>query len=270
MQCHPLRATLLNIAYGKRVASYKDVGYFPHIHYPSRLPKDACRRLKLTVLSKCLDVLLGTMKKQSKDGKNAFRLCLTGQVSHSECVLYCTTGVLLTDPWGRQRQVFPQLFSYVTDDPEAKDLSCIRGGTAGHSCEFCLVPRLSLHDLSREWEPRTESVSKLLVEEALGLATRAQREAFCKEHSIHPVISGLFGFFAGSTKKGSAMQCFTVESMHVEDLGVFLYIIDYITVRARFWMGCAIPSDCYPVFPTLLIYSIIAAADCNSLPSFVS
>ena len=144
----------------------------------------------------------------------------------------CATaaGVQLADPWGRQRLVFPQLFSYVTDDPEAKDLSCIRGGSTECCCEFCRVPRLSLHDLEGVWPARTEAFCKGLVDQALGQPSKAAREAFCKEYSIHPVVSGLFGFAAGDSPMGSGMQCFTVECMHVEDLGVFLYIIDYITV----------------------------------------
>jgi hypothetical protein len=91
---YPIRATLLNISYGKRVLNIQEVGTIPDI---SELcmklgfgPKDAHRRvLKLAILAKCLSVLLHPMKQLS------------------------ISGTRLTDPDGIVRHVFPRLFSYV-------------------------------------------------------------------------------------------------------------------------------------------------------------
>ena len=40
--------------------------------------------------------------------------------------------------------------------------------------------------------------------------------------------SGLWGFCDGDTLEGSSCQLFGYETMHVEDLGVFLYIVDNV------------------------------------------
>jgi len=69
VQAHPLRATLLNIAFGMRVQNYQDIGYFPIMEYPPRMSADARRRVKLFVISKCLSELLRSAKDFSNVGK---------------------------------------------------------------------------------------------------------------------------------------------------------------------------------------------------------
>ena len=44
---------------------------------------------------------------------------------------------------------------------------------------------------------------------------------------------GLWGFAFGDTDQGSCMNAVTIESMHIEDLGVFLYMIDNVEVSER-------------------------------------
>ncbi len=68
---HPLRAALLNVAYGKRVQNYRDIGYFPKVEFPSTLKKGPRRQVRLWVISKCLTHLLRTMKENSFNGKPA-------------------------------------------------------------------------------------------------------------------------------------------------------------------------------------------------------
>ncbi|GAX82375.1 hypothetical protein CEUSTIGMA_g9803.t1 [Chlamydomonas eustigma] len=61
---HLIRATLLNVSYGKRIKNLVDVGYFPKVDlvdFRVGLNDVACRtchRIKLHVFSKCLTVVL--------------------------------------------------------------------------------------------------------------------------------------------------------------------------------------------------------------------
>jgi len=70
LSAHPIRATLLNIAFGKRVQNLCDVGYLPDIKPPpgtSFLP-EVWRKVKLTFMSKCLTHLLKSAKEASFHG----------------------------------------------------------------------------------------------------------------------------------------------------------------------------------------------------------
>lgn len=49
------------------------------------------------------------------------------------------TGIKVKDPWGQDILAIPRLFSYVVDNPEGKDLSCIKGGSSKLPCEQCKV-----------------------------------------------------------------------------------------------------------------------------------
>lgn len=70
LSAHPIRATLLNIAYGKRIKSLVDVGYLPEIQPPPGkiIPEAAWRRVKLHFMNKCLSLLLKTAKEASFTG----------------------------------------------------------------------------------------------------------------------------------------------------------------------------------------------------------
>lgn len=63
---------------------------------------------------------------------------------------------VMQDPAGTTRSVFPRLFSYVVDDPESKDLLCIKGGNSAYSCELCWVPKDRLWDVTVMYDMRTE------------------------------------------------------------------------------------------------------------------
>jgi hypothetical protein len=140
-------------------------------------------------------------------------------------------GVTIPDPWGKDRLVFPQLFSYVVDDPEGKDVSCIKGVPSAEPCEFCRARFGQLLQIRDRWPSRSEAHQKQLYERAMRCTTATEREALCKKYSFHPVASGLWGFaFADDPGLGGSAQCFAFESMHNEDLGVFLYIIENIPV----------------------------------------
>lgn len=78
-----------------------------------------------------------------------------------------------------------------------------------------------------EHDERTEDAHQQHVQQALSQPTAAQREAVAKEHGIHLVKNGLHGFAEGKTAGGSVAQVFGVETMHVMDLGVGLYIVDH-------------------------------------------
>ena len=87
---------------------------------------------------------------------------------------------------------------------------------------------------------RTEEHAKHLVALARACTSRGQEEALCKKFSFHPVEVGLWGWAEGDTEVGSSSWVFSFESMHNEDLGVFLYIIDCMKVwsgRGGIWWG---------------------------------
>lgn len=74
---------------------------------------------------------------------------------------------------------------------------------------------------------RTDTLQKSHLEEALSQPTAAQREQKAKEYGIHLVRNGLHGFAESDKWQGSSTQVFGVETMHVMDLGVGLYIVDH-------------------------------------------
>ena len=88
----------------------------------------------MTVISKCLSRLLEPMKEASHHGLRA--LCPDGRT-------------LVT--------AYPRLASYVTDDPESKDIFCIRPAPAQHPCEMCWVQFNSLRDIHNAKDERTRT-----------------------------------------------------------------------------------------------------------------
>ncbi|GAX78381.1 hypothetical protein CEUSTIGMA_g5823.t1 [Chlamydomonas eustigma] len=199
-----------------RNANFRDVAYFPKPVFPQRLSSAAKRQVKLHMLSLCLGILLKDIK----------------ALSHS--------GVNLVDPWGNNQFVVPMLFSYVGDEPEIKDLSCVKGPPSAFPCEFCMVFLEQLSNLSIAWPQRTESTHNLKLQEALAAQSVARRNEICSALSMHAVPSGLWGFnLSNSAILGGAYQCFSFEAMHNEDLGVFLYIVDTIKPYLEQYYGTA-------------------------------
>jgi len=65
---HPVRASLMNVRYKTRVKNYCTVAYFP-IYKKDALMNDNTQRLvKLSMYSKCLNLLLKPMKEASHTG----------------------------------------------------------------------------------------------------------------------------------------------------------------------------------------------------------
>jgi len=82
---------------------------------PLWMDDERWRELKLNVIAACLRILTEETRKAS------FK------------------AIPLYDPSGIMRNVRMCLFSYVVDDPEGKDVSCIKGGSSFHPCEVCMV-----------------------------------------------------------------------------------------------------------------------------------
>ena len=59
-------------------------------------------------------------------------------------------GVQLMDSTGKEQLVFTRLFNYAIDNPEIKDMVCLRGGHLGNfNCEICFCPSASQLKLSK-------------------------------------------------------------------------------------------------------------------------
>ncbi len=71
--------------------------------------------------------------------------------AHLNCIFHA-----LKDPEGKEHLVFPRLFSYVVDDPESKDVTCIKGGNSAYPCELCWVPNDQLSNVTLKFADRTE------------------------------------------------------------------------------------------------------------------
>lgn len=121
-QAHPIRMGILNLEHYTRSQNLVEVGYFPIMQCPVGLSKAQWRHVRLCMQHKCVAQLLAEVKAAS----------------------YTHVGLPLTDPWGNTVTVVPRLLSYVTDDPEGKDLSLVRGGNAMYPCELCKVSRVTL------------------------------------------------------------------------------------------------------------------------------
>lgn len=83
------------------------------------------------------------------------------------------------------------------------------------------------------YEERTEKMCKDLYDKWKNTDSKAERSQLLKDNSIHPVPSGLWGFKHCDTKTGSSSWVFASDSMHNEDLGVFLYIIRNMKVQGK-------------------------------------
>jgi hypothetical protein len=153
-------------------------------------------------VTKCLDILLEPLKRLSK------------------------SGVVLTDPWGKERTVFPVVHTYVADDPEAKVVCSIK--SSKHPCENCLVPSDKLNAFVDK-EGNLLKYPLRLEKDQKDIYASIRGDPYADgKHSTAAVPSPLWGFAFGHAPFGSSTQCFPFESMHVCDLGVNLDIITLI------------------------------------------
>jgi hypothetical protein len=144
------------------------------------------------------------------------------------------SGVVLDTLKDGKVNAYPRLMSYVADDPELKDLTGIKGLGSLHPCDACWVDKDNLINIEHRWPVRTE-VQQTLIWEAN--SARLQRLAEpedlddflrSKLDAVHPVPSGLWGFKGQQDGVGNSMLSMGYESMHIEDLGISLYLVDYM------------------------------------------
>eukprot|EP00798_Chlamydomonas_sp_ICE-L_P025678 gene25678-biopygen20166 len=139
--CHPVLATLLNICHGKRIKSYKHVAYLPKMSQTTLdVSASVFRFVKLSAYSKIITALLATMKEKSH------------------------TGVTLTDPWGKEQNVFVRFCSYVVDNPEIADMWCTKQGQTAFPCEVRKgAQRQASKMLLKELVPTSRSTSYVMA-----------------------------------------------------------------------------------------------------------
>ena len=210
LDVHPVKATLLNLPYSKRIEKIikeeSTVAYFDQlIDFPDGVPKSLYRQVKLAYMSKALSILLEPMK----------------DASHN--------GIHLNDPKGNMVFVYPRLLSYVMDLPESKDIYMVKGGSAPNPCEQCMVPGSRLDKIFETFPSRTVQQQKRVCEEISNAPNKKARMDLILKHSTWPVPCPLWGFADQDMDgSGSVMHALGFESLHNDDLGVFLYIIDYM------------------------------------------
>lgn len=125
-------------------------------------------------------------------------------------------------------KVYPRLLSYVLDDPEGKDISGVKGAPSEHCCEQCWVPFNKLADITLEWPARTELEQKAIYNSMCDPSTSSKAaDDIGKRYSTHKTKCALWGFADQEIGVGNSLHSFGFESMHNEDLGVFVYIIDH-------------------------------------------
>jgi hypothetical protein len=205
VSAHPVHLALLNLAYGVRVMSHAHIALLPTLEWPAGLDMSKSPLApiaKRIMISKCITLLLHSLK----------------QASHS--------GVELLDPWGDMRLVFPALHSYVADDPECKDLCCIKRGM--HPCERCLVHKSALNaHPSVKYPVRDEQQQVAEYQRLMQPVTANQqgRRAAPKLEGAYSTVrapSPLWGWrYAGNSRFTSSTLAFPYETMHVSDLGVW-------------------------------------------------
>ncbi len=124
---------------------------------------------------------------------------------------------------------YPHLFSYVVDDPEGKDLTCIKGGNTKHSCELCWVDHNNLANMGVAFAERTIERQRIICEAICEATTAAEKAEISMEHSTHPVPSCLWGWrFGDMAGPTNMMLCVGYDSLHNDDLGVWCYIVKHV------------------------------------------
>lgn len=102
---------------------------------------------------------------------------------NSACLM--DAGKTLCDPFGQQRFVIPHLFSFVGDEPELKDVFCIKGAGSKHPCELCMVDSASLNDVA--FPPRMQRDQVRIHDAALPVrgSCSLTRPAICTSESVY-------------------------------------------------------------------------------------
>jgi len=214
LSCHPIKATLLNIDLSIRITHIKNVAYLPTLARPQSYTPERWRLVKCAFISKALSIMLDPLKQLSR------------------------TGVELETPSGDKVTAFPCLLSYVMDDPEAKDVYGIKAAPAMHPCELCWMEFDHLCDGRGLAEQRTVEdlvrCKRAAVELRSGRALKSQDTITFEGQEIPttrvatclPTPFPLCGFAnQDAHHHASIIYCVGYESMHNEDLGVFLDII---------------------------------------------
>lgn len=192
--------------FGARVQDLPDVAYIPDLQRPIGVSGEVWRQVKLSFMNKCASFLLQPLKDVSK------------------------RGVSIDTSLGCKVKVYPRLFSYVVDDPESKDITCIKGGSSQYPCELCMVEHSRLADLEAalagDFGIRTEKMQRAAFKVVSSAPTQAERRTLSKQKSTHPVPSCLWGFHHQRKGYGTSTWCVGYETMHNEDLGVWETIIE--------------------------------------------
>jgi hypothetical protein len=172
---------------------------------PNYLSADAKRILKLTYLSRALSILLQPLKQAS------------------------FSGILLQDPHGNLQNTYPRVLSYVMDSPEVSDILCIKSAPAPFPCEQCWAPFNNLGDITKCYNERTEQTQQQLLGTLMRSRNAPRQGRDARLNSLPPVPSGLWGFKNQSSGgPGNILLVVGFESMHNEDLGITLYIVNNI------------------------------------------
>ncbi|CAI5460719.1 unnamed protein product, partial [Closterium sp. Yama58-4] len=205
---HPVYFTLGNITLKNRWQphGHRMVAMLPPLpNVDSRT--DEGKALHREVFQLALDVVLEELKKASY------------------------AGIVTEDPFGKVQVVFPAVYAYVADHPEACKLA---GTFASHKANFpchrCLVKREDISNMEAVAAYRTEVDQKKKVVELLALPSGPERTKASKAISTHPIKVALWGFRNGHTLVGNPYRALLVEVMHALDLGVFLHIVSCIRV----------------------------------------
>ena len=204
LNCHPVKAVLLNVPFTRRISAISTIAYLSSFNErPANVGDNAWCMAKLHYMHRSMSLLLEPLKKMSWQGMQ------------------------LRDPSGVYRLVYPRLLSYVMDDPESKDLYCI--GKTSRPCEACKIPSDELLNIELIAGVKIASEQQERYLEIVGTRNNAERQQLINHYSILPVPCSLFGF-AGQDEDtpGNIMRVLGFEKMHNDDLGVFLYIVDNI------------------------------------------
>lgn len=110
--------------------------------------------------------------------------------------------------------------------------------TTAHVRCIMQVTRCHLSKVMHTAPARTEKAISQQLDEIRAAPTMTRQQALVDKYGIHPVQSGLAGFFGGDTPLGSFTGVFGVEGMHVFDLGIWVYIVNHTR--------CATAASCSP------------------------
>jgi hypothetical protein len=210
MSCHPVKAALFNVPYSKRIkgilSDASTVAYFQDLTMPEHVKGVQQRLVKLVYMSKALKALLGPLKAASFEG------------------------LKVKDPLGSWMVVYPRLLSYVMDLPESKDVFMVKGMPSSNPCEACMVTKDDLHNIFKGGiESRTVEHQKKRYNDLISEPSNAKRMKLATSLSTQPVPCALFGFADQEDDDAcSVMQVLAHESLHNDDIGVFLYLLDYM------------------------------------------